>query len=768
MAGAAPSHCGDDARLHRVQGDDQDVSDTSAVSFPPQVKWISAETGWGVFATRPYQTGDHVLWEPPWVFAQSYKTWNTRPAETRSRASTSVCARDSSPSPQTDIWAPSADSTGHSEWTSGSTCIPVEGAATKEQLERLRCCFGCGAPLLAFLREECDRIDGVLQAMKQNEGMESGNTSPKNVCESGTRMMQAPVPATWDLILDANVQHLAQTPGDASAEASPPAHTVRSAGTSAAAAASSRPYVTEVDVAGRQHCVYFCMPACEKRGLMEEGKRLVLASPPHSRLSMSRPGPEGAKRDAPSGAAGGTALTPSSAAQTPLVSLLRYPTPDAVVGFAQHPPPVALRLKAWPTRLHVLSSLHSVARRCNERVWLLTLLLAKHQHCTLTSASAAGTSPPQPRRFVAWLRDTVAPNFRIRLEEMLRSYAEGAMHLLSMEQRALLKFTWHLLTWWWLLCSAEEYTAIATVATGASVTLPAWPPFLDPHHAPLEQLSSSSPAATSEAQVLEWVTGALSIAQSTAFPLQLYLQLYWLTNANAHMYIVASPLYTLWCRWLQSKADCGDAATVDAPTMTSHKEGTTAPPENSVKLLERLCALFHKRSVGGVDAALGAEVAHGSGEEDSLHAAGVALYAVAARLNHSCVPNVCFQPTMGPVAASVVALRSIEAGEQLFTSYIRVEDFGEQTGAAAARRRRYLKDHYGFDCGCALCLRSQNLPEKGREHEGRPPHNRPPPSALSLSLSMARKRATRQHRCGAACVRPPLRRVTGSKQKGGR
>ncbi|KAG5478071.1 hypothetical protein LSCM4_05470 [Leishmania orientalis] len=721
MAGGPPPDRGDAARLDSVHGGSQGVSDSSSASLSPQVKWVDTATGVGVFATRPYQAGGRVLWEAPWVFAQSYQTWNTCPGETRRNALESIsaedagktlgegaeevysvapnglCAADSSQRRQAGHGIPPVY-TNHGERGSRDNVIREGGAATEEQLQRLRCCFGCGAPLLAFLREECGRLDGVLQEQVRNSGVEPGTTSPRDMSAGSTPLTRAPVPSTWDLIHRANVQHLAQVPGDASADASLPAHSVTSTGKSAA---SSPPYVTEVDVAGRQRCVYFCTPACEKRSLIEEGKRFVLTSLHHGNASVSGLEPEGVEKGAPSGVAAVAAPPSRPSAQAPLVSLLRYPTPEAIFSFAQHPPPVALRLAAWPTRLHVLSSLHSVARRCNERVWLLTLLLAKHQHFTLASAPAPAASPPQSRCFVAWLKDTVAPSFRSRLEDMLQSYAEGAMQLLSMEQRSLLKFSWHLLTWWWLLCCAEEYTAIATTATGASVTGSASPSLTVPRYPPLERLLSLSSATTTEAQGLEWVTDALAVAQSTAFPLQLYLQLYWMTNANVHMYVVASPLYTLWCRWLQSKAECGVAATTDSPAVAGRAEGTAAQVASSVKLLERLHTLFHAKSV---DAAAGAEAARGIGVGDSLHAAGVALYDIAAKLNHSCVPNVCFQPTMGPVAASVVALRSIEVGEQLFTSYIRVEDFGEQTSAAAARRRCYLKDHYGFECRCPVCV----------------------------------------------------------------
>ncbi|CAC9492254.1 conserved hypothetical protein [Leishmania infantum JPCM5] len=720
MTSGASLDGGDTAYLGDGHRSNQDVCDSSSTSFPLQVKWVDAATGVGAFATGPCQAGDRVLWEAPSVFAQSYKTWNTCPAETQSHAAEPVfakdvsktvdegamevygavqhepCAMDSSPRQKLGHCTPSV-STDDVEQGSCDSRMSEEGAATDEQLQCVRCCFGCGAPLLAFLREECNRLDGLLQELERSSDVEPGATSPRSINDGIT-------PSTWELIHHANVQHLAQAPGETPTDAPLSARYVQTAVEAAATAGSPRPYVTEVDVVGRHHCVYFCTPACETHSLIEEGKRFVLTSPQHGHPPMNGAALEGAEDGMPSAVAAVLASTAPPSAQAPLVSLLRYPTADAIVTFAQHPPSVALRLGAWPTRLDALSSLHSVARRCNERVWLLALLLAKHLRFTLASAPVSSTPLPQPQRFVAWLEDAVAPSFRSRLEGMLASYAEGAMQLLSVEQRALLRFSWHLLTWWWLLCCAEEYMAMVITASSVSGTGSTWLSSSDPRHPPLKRLWPSPSATTSEAQALKWVTEAIAVAQSTAFPLQLYLQLYWLTNANAHMYVVASPLYTLWCRWLRSKAEGSDAAGTDEFKVASSEDGTTAQAASSVMLLERLCKLFHTSNTGRADAAVGAKAARSPGVENSLHATGVALYNVATKLNHSCVPNVFFQPTMGPVAASVVALRAIEAGEQLFTSYIRVEDFGEHTCAtAAAARRRYLKDYYGFECRCPVC-----------------------------------------------------------------
>ncbi|SYZ66347.1 SET_domain_containing_protein (plasmid) [Leishmania braziliensis MHOM/BR/75/M2904] len=735
MIGGTSPDGGDVSTLVNRHHGSPGLSDGSSTSLPPQVKWVDTATGVGVFATRAYQAGSRVLWETPWVFAQSYKTWNTCPAGTQSHADKSVSAENTSKTVgeeagdiysavQRDLpamhssswrqpghWAPSV-STDDVEQGSRNKCVPETGTSTEEKLQCLRCCFGCGTPLLAFLREECDRLDGVLQELDGSSDVRLDSISPGNTNNDMTPLTQTPDPSMWQLICDANVQHLAQAPGEAPTDVSLPAPPVKKTSESAAAAASPRSYLTEVDVAGRRHCVYFCTPACEKHSLTEEGKRFVLTSLQHGHPPVSDAALDRAE-DWMASAAAATASPSPLSAHAPWVLMLRYPTADDIVHFAQHPPSVALRLSAWPTRLYALSSLHSIARRCNERVWLLTLLLAKHLRFTLASTSVSSTSLPQPQSFVAWLGDTVAPAFRTRLEDMLRCYAEGAMQLLSTEQRSLLRFSWHLLTWWWLLSCAEEYTTIAITATGARGTDSTGLSLLYPLYPALERRSPPSTGTTSEKQVLEWVTDALAVAQCTAFPLQLYLQLYWLTNANVHMYVITSPLYTLWCRWLQSKAERSDAAGTDALKVASREDGTTAQVANSVMLLERLYTLFHGVNAGRAEAAVGAKGARGPGGGISLHAAGVALYDVATKLNHSCAPNVRFQPTMGPVAASVVALRAIEAGEQLFTSYICVEDFGEQACAAAARRRRrYLKDYYGFECRCPVCELADTVRER--------------------------------------------------------
>lgn len=66
--------------------------------------------------------------------------------------------------------------------------------------------------------------------------------------------------------------------------------------------------------------------------------------------------------------------------------------------------------------------------------------------------------------------------------------------------------------------------------------------------------------------------------------------------------------------------------------------------------------------------------------------------------NHSCDNNVAFS-SIGDLQL-VVALRDIEAGEQLFDSY---SDFGP--------RQIDLRAAYGFECGCRYCADGERRAE---------------------------------------------------------
>ena len=75
--------------------------------------------------------------------------------------------------------------------------------------------------------------------------------------------------------------------------------------------------------------------------------------------------------------------------------------------------------------------------------------------------------------------------------------------------------------------------------------------------------------------------------------------------------------------------------------------------------------------------------------------AGAAVVAIAARMNHSCTPNVyhCWNAATGQL--TVHATQDLTAGEEILTSYINVCFYH---GA-----RQQELDRYGFKCDCAAC-----------------------------------------------------------------
>lgn len=88
-----------------------------------------------------------------------------------------------------------------------------------------------------------------------------------------------------------------------------------------------------------------------------------------------------------------------------------------------------------------------------------------------------------------------------------------------------------------------------------------------------------------------------------------------------------------------------------------------------------------------------------------LSTVGIALSTVVAMLNHSCVPNVAIVYPNGPGAKQpmhVVAIRDIEAEEELTTFYIDVAD-------PFPLRQATLQQRYSFECRCPLCLKSKKF-----------------------------------------------------------
>lgn len=78
---------------------------------------------------------------------------------------------------------------------------------------------------------------------------------------------------------------------------------------------------------------------------------------------------------------------------------------------------------------------------------------------------------------------------------------------------------------------------------------------------------------------------------------------------------------------------------------------------------------------------------------------GMAMYAMACKMNHLCDPNVVvlYFNTMQPLVAQCVALRNIDEGEKLCISYI-------ASNESLSERQEALVN-YGFQCSCTKCLR---------------------------------------------------------------
>jgi hypothetical protein len=74
---------------------------------------------------------------------------------------------------------------------------------------------------------------------------------------------------------------------------------------------------------------------------------------------------------------------------------------------------------------------------------------------------------------------------------------------------------------------------------------------------------------------------------------------------------------------------------------------------------------------------------------------GFALAPALAMVNHSCFPN-CQQVTFGG-ACRLIALRGIEAGEELSYSYVSLD------GSEGSERRELIQENWAFTCRCGRC-----------------------------------------------------------------
>eukprot|EP00933_Yihiella_yeosuensis_P045152 TRINITY_DN40477_c0_g1_i1.p1 TRINITY_DN40477_c0_g1~~TRINITY_DN40477_c0_g1_i1.p1 ORF type:complete len:357 (-),score=91.22 TRINITY_DN40477_c0_g1_i1:140-1210(-) len=84
---------------------------------------------------------------------------------------------------------------------------------------------------------------------------------------------------------------------------------------------------------------------------------------------------------------------------------------------------------------------------------------------------------------------------------------------------------------------------------------------------------------------------------------------------------------------------------------------------------------------------------------------GKAVYATASKANHSCHPNAAFRIEHLPLRElRLVALRDIQAGEEVLVSYLQEEDL-----LKPRRRRRKQLRNWGFTCCCRRCLGSDDV-----------------------------------------------------------
>ena len=74
-----------------------------------------------------------------------------------------------------------------------------------------------------------------------------------------------------------------------------------------------------------------------------------------------------------------------------------------------------------------------------------------------------------------------------------------------------------------------------------------------------------------------------------------------------------------------------------------------------------------------------------------------ALYSFGSKMRHSCVPNVVYTSQRKPGYGCFLAKRDILDGEELFISYIPVQN-------STLMRKAKLRENYLFECDCSLCV----------------------------------------------------------------
>ncbi|KAK4202764.1 hypothetical protein QBC40DRAFT_320583 [Triangularia verruculosa] len=113
-----------------------------------------------------------------------------------------------------------------------------------------------------------------------------------------------------------------------------------------------------------------------------------------------------------------------------------------------------------------------------------------------------------------------------------------------------------------------------------------------------------------------------------------------------------------------------------------------------------------------VDAILGPNantVMIGEQDNEQMH---VGLFAEAARINHGCRPNVHSRFSERRLTMEIMAHVAIEPGEEILMSYVPLTTVRDE-------RRKYLKDHWGFDCKCQLCTGTKNEIEESEFYRRR-------------------------------------------------
>ncbi|KJX97133.1 hypothetical protein TI39_contig553g00016 [Zymoseptoria brevis] len=94
-----------------------------------------------------------------------------------------------------------------------------------------------------------------------------------------------------------------------------------------------------------------------------------------------------------------------------------------------------------------------------------------------------------------------------------------------------------------------------------------------------------------------------------------------------------------------------------------------------------------------------------------LYNGHLGVFALASRLNHSCVPNVHFHSNAQLGKSTVHAARDIQAGEELLGNYI-----GAQIAyKTRAQRTKHLHLNYGFLCQCPACSDITGTCDRRRE-----------------------------------------------------